>query len=270
MEPYPKYIQIETTIMCNAKCAFCLHHLVTRRPVYMDESVFTKIVNETRGRNITYRPFLINEPFLDKRLPDFVRYIKEDSTARVELNTNAEVLTPEKSDAIIDAGLDLIKFSIDGFSQQTAGEARKVDYEKVRANTEYFLKRVRETGARLTIQVRMIDQPENEHEQDDYISFWSELGADTKITPRYTWAWDGDVQMVANPCEKVVEEMFFYVDGRATLCCWDANERAIIGDVHENKVSEIWTSEINHRYREWLAVGKREKIELCSKCNAYA
>jgi len=269
MKPFPKYMQIETTILCNASCEFCGHRFVKRRPVYMDERVFRKIVDETRGQGITYRPFLINEPFMDKRMPDLVRYIKEDPTAKVELNSNAEVLTHDKADAVIEAGIDLIKFSIDGFSQETAGKTRGINYEKTRDNALYFLKRVAEVGASVVSHVRMIEMPENRHEKEDFVKFWSEYATEAVITMQYTWAWDGEVEMARKPCRKVLEEMFFYVDGRATLCCWDAEERAVIGDVNEKTVSEIWTGETNRQYREWLAKGQREKIELCSKCDAY-
>jgi radical SAM protein with 4Fe4S-binding SPASM domain len=66
------------------------------------------------------------------------------------------------------------------------------------------------------------------------------------------------------------EEMFFYTDGRAVLCCWDIAGRAVIGDVNESSVLEIWNGEHRRRYAEYLARGEREKILLCSRCDAYA
>ena len=63
--------------------------------------------------------------------------------------------------------------------------------------------------------------------------------------------------------------MFFYVDGRATLCCWDTNERQIVGDVKTESVMEIWESEIMKECRNLLDQGKREEINLCSRCDAY-
>ncbi|MFH1223066.1 MAG: radical SAM protein, partial [Pseudomonadota bacterium] len=97
----PNYIQIETNIICNAKCDFCTQHKVTRRPITMEDSVWKKIIDDTRGRGITYRPFLLNEPFTDKRMLDICRYIKQDKTAKIEFNTNGALLTPEKTDELL-------------------------------------------------------------------------------------------------------------------------------------------------------------------------
>ena len=63
--------------------------------------------------------------------------------------------------------------------------------------------------------------------------------------------------------------MFFYVDGRATLCCWDSKERQIVGDISTQSVMEIWDSEIMKKCRNLLDQGKRDDINLCSRCDAY-
>ena len=63
--------------------------------------------------------------------------------------------------------------------------------------------------------------------------------------------------------------MFFYVNGKATICCWDSSERAVIGDVMKRSVLDIWNGEINRRYRALLAEGRRDEILLCSRCEAY-
>jgi hypothetical protein len=71
------------------------------------------------------------------------------------------------------------------------------------------------------------------------------------------------------PCLKIADEMFFYVNGEATLCCWDSKGRAIIGDVKTQRVLDIWNGEVMRHHRELLDAGKRDQIELCSRCDAY-
>ena len=46
---HPEYIQIETTIVCNASCTFCPHKTLTRRPRRMKDEVWKKIIDDTRG-----------------------------------------------------------------------------------------------------------------------------------------------------------------------------------------------------------------------------
>jgi radical SAM protein with 4Fe4S-binding SPASM domain len=63
--------------------------------------------------------------------------------------------------------------------------------------------------------------------------------------------------------------MFFYSNGNATLCCWDVHERAVIGNVLQQGVLEIWNSYVSNQLRALLDDGRRDLINLCSRCNAY-
>lgn len=268
--PLPRYIQIETSIFCNASCPFCPTDNVTRTPKYMDEKIFKKIVDETQGQGIVYRPFLQNEPLTDKRLPDFIRYIKEDPTARVEINSNGELLTEEMGERLIESGIDLIRFSVDGMDQETYDIARPgVDYQKLEKRLIRFSEMNRQAGSPIKLIIRMIDMDINRDQQERFRSFWSEYMDQVEIVPLYTWPWDGQIEPVLKPCLKIVEELFFNTAGDAVLCCWDHKFIAPLGNAAERTVQDIWLGEPNRTYRQLLAAGRRDKIHLCSKCNAY-
>jgi sulfatase maturation enzyme AslB (radical SAM superfamily) len=266
----PRFIQIETIIGCDAKCPFCPQRKIDRKPVIMPDTTWRKIVDDTRGLGITYRPFLQNEALIDKRLPSIVSYIKEDPTARAELNTNGNLLTERMSRELIDAGIDLIRFSIDAFSPETYAECRVgLDYENVIRNINRFIEIVGNGSRHVTSEVRMIDMDINKQEQKPFIDFWSERADRALIVPLYNWPWDEGVEMVRKPCIKMREEMFFYTDGRAVLCCWDIAGRAVIGDVTNESVLDIWNGEVRRRHADYLSRGERDKITLCSRCDAY-
>lgn len=232
--------------------------------------MWQKIVDETRGLGITYRPFLINEPLADHRLGDIMRYIRRDPTARIELNSNGELLKEERAREILDAGLDIIRFSIDGFSEETFSRSRVgLDYNLTVERVRRFIEMARAAGSTAHIEVRMIDMDYNRHEQDAFVEFWTNAGAIAIITDLYVWPWEPEVRPVRLPCKKVLKEMFFFVNGKATLCCWDSHERGVVGDVTRQHVLDIWNSELNRRYRDVLAQGRREDLLLCSNCEAY-
>ena len=270
MPPHPDYIQIETTIACNAECPFCPHHLLTRRPKRMLDEVWMKIVDETRALGITYRPFMVNEPLADSRLCDIMRYIRKDPTAKIELNTNGELMKEVLAREIIDIGIDGIRFSIDGLSRETFAKSRVgVDFDLTVERTLAFIALAKTRSCADRIEVRMIGTVDNAHEHRDYVDFWTNAGARAVITEMYHWPWDPGVEPVQLPCKKVLREMFFFVNGKATLCCWDTHERGVIGDVTREHVLEIWKGEVNRRYRALLEQGRRRDILLCSKCDAY-
>ena len=267
---FPKYIQIETTTLCNGNCKFCLQSQVNRQPKFMEESVFEKIIYESRGKSIVYRPFLQNEPFCERRIVDFIKFIKEDKTASVELNTNGALLNEELSENVIKAGLDLIKFSVDGFSEESYKKSgRGFNYGKVKKNVLEFIKLRNKINPGLKIYVRMIDLDENKHEQEDYLKFWGKYVNFAQIVPLYSWPWTGQTDCYPKPCPKIREEMFFCTNGNAVLCCWDYAERGVIGYVKEQTLEEIWQGEKNRKYRELLDEGRRSEILLCSRCDGY-
>ena len=266
----PRFIQIETIIGCDAKCPFCPQRKIKRKPVIMPDATWRKIVDDTRGLGITYRPFLQNEALIDKRLPSIISYIKEDPTARAEINTNGNLLSERMSRELIDAGIDLVRFSIDAFSPETYARCRiGLDYENVVRNINHFIEIVEGGDRHVASEVRMIDMDINRHEQKPFVDYWSEKADRALIVPLYSWPWDDGVEIVHKPCIKMREEMFFYTDGRAVLCCWDIAGRAVIGDVTKESVLDIWNSEVRRRYADHLSRGERDKITLCSRCDAY-
>lgn len=271
----PRYIQMETVTKCNAKCPFCPQNEIVRDPARMPDEMWKKIVDDTRGWGLTYRPFLTNEPFVDNRQAEIVRYIKEnDPTARVEFNTNAELMTEKLATELLEAGVDIMRFSIDGFSPETYEPSRVgIAYNKVLERTTRFLELWDQGGYRDKVftELRMIEVPENAHEVAAYREYWAPKCTEVLITQMYQWPWTGQKRedVVLKPCLKILDEMFFYTDGNATVCCWDVHERAVIGNVMEQSVQEIWEGYAANCIRGLLDDGRRDLITLCSRCNAY-
>ena len=266
----PKYIQIETTILCDATCWFCPQRYATRQPNFMEDWVWKKIIDETRGMSIIYRPFILNEPFIDKRMGEIVEYIKQDQTAEVEFHTNGQPMTSKMSDIMIDLDIDVIRFSVDGYYRKTFNEARGISYDKVYENVKYFLDEVNRLGKDIKTEVRMIKLPNTEKEQVKFKEYWEQYNpTEINFTDLYRYPWEGQEKSIKKPCLKIIDEMFFYVDGRATLCCWDSKERQIVGDIKSESVMKIWEGEIINKCRKLLEEGKREEINLCSRCDAY-
>jgi len=266
----PLYIEIETTIMCNATCWFCPQKNTLRQPKYMEEWVWKKIIDDTRGIGAIYRPFLLNEPFADKRMTSVVEYIKQDPTAKVEFNTNGSMLTPKVTDKLLDIGVDVMRFSIDGLYKETFDESRGISYDKVYKHVAYFLEQVQLRKAPVQTEVRMIKLPNTEQEQKEFKSYWEKHKPDDIVfTDLYSYPWENQTSSTQLPCLKTEKELFFYVDGTATLCCWDSEGRQIIGDVKKENALDIWNGQEMKRCRDLLDAGNREALELCSRCDAY-
>lgn len=273
--PAPRFVQLETVTTCNARCPFCPQHEVRRDPPLMPDATWRRILDQTRGLGITYRPFLTNEPFVDRRQPEIVGYLRaHDPTARVEYNTNGALLTEELGRRLLDLGVEIVRFSIDGFSAESYGRSRVgIDYGRVLSRVTRFLELWDRGGyrQRTHTEVRIIRLPENEPELDAFRTYWAPRCSEVVVTDLYRWPWTGQQpeEAVLRPCLKVLDEMFFYADGKATLCCWDVLGRAVIGDVAREPVLAIWEGHAVRHLRALLEDGRRDLIHLCSRCDAY-
>lgn len=267
---FPKIIQIETNLVCNSHCVFCPHNEMQREPRYMDDAVWKKIVDESRNRGVIYRPFMVNEPLTEKRMPQIINYIKQDSTAKVELNSNGNYPPNADIKAILNQGLDFIRFSIDGFREETFKKSgRGGNFKKIVENVLRFVEERERQNSTCYIEVRMIDMNVTENEKHEFIDFWNKNADKGTVTSLYEWPWSGQTEPFAAPCPKIREEMYFMTNGNAVLCCWDAFGRGVVGNIKEQTVEEIWLSETNQKYRSWLNNGERDKILLCSRCDAF-
>ncbi len=272
----PRYIQLETVTKCNAACPFCPQNELDRGVPKMPDATWRAVVDQTRGWGVTYRPFLTNEPLVDVRQPEITAYIKQhDPTAKVEYNSNGELLTEKTGRALLAAGVDILRFSIDGLSRATYEPSRVgVSFDRVYERVPRFLEIWRAEGheARgVFTEVRMIEMPENRHEIAAYKEFWGPRCSEVVITQLYQWPWTGQTaaDVVRKPCLKILDELFVYANGNVTICCWDVHERAVIGNVHEQTIAEIWTGHAANHLRALLDDGRRDLIHLCSRCNAY-
>ncbi len=81
----------------------------------------------------------LGEPLLNKELPRMVRYLKDRGTY-VLFNSNGIALTPAKGQALIDAGLDEYRLSMDGSTRETYAAVRGVDaFDKIWRNVKAFI-----------------------------------------------------------------------------------------------------------------------------------
>jgi len=143
----PLYLNIEPTNACNLKCHTCSID-GTRKRGFMDLDLFRKIVDQAPKAGVyEVALFLGGEPLLHKDLPYMVKYVvSKGLDARIY--TNACMLTREKSEALLDAGLSFLGISFDGDNKEDYEKMRVgANYEKVLENVLTFLRLKKKKGA---------------------------------------------------------------------------------------------------------------------------
>lgn len=144
----PRSIYIEPTSRCNEFCQQCPRTLLSReddRDLTFDN--FCYIVDQfpVLDRVVLHG---LGEPLLNKELPRMIRYLKERGTY-VLFNSNGIALTLKKGQALIDAGLDEYRLSMDGSTRETYAHVRGVDaFDKIWRNVRAFITLQKEQDAR--------------------------------------------------------------------------------------------------------------------------
>lgn len=83
----------------------------------------------------------LGEPLLHRNIAEMIACAKEANIAEsVDSVTNGALLTPELSDALIEAGLDRLRISANGLSAEdfARNTDAKVDFERYVEQIEYF------------------------------------------------------------------------------------------------------------------------------------
>jgi MoaA/NifB/PqqE/SkfB family radical SAM enzyme len=123
----PVCLYLETTNRCNLLCTTCPRtYEELEPPADMSWALFTKIVDQipTIERAVLHG---VGEPMLVRNLPRMVRYLKDRGTY-VLFNTNGTVLNVKNGRALIEAGLDELRVSLDAASAKSYRAIRGKDY----------------------------------------------------------------------------------------------------------------------------------------------
>ena len=123
----PVCLYLETTNRCNLLCTTCPRtYEELEPPADMSWELFTSIVDQLPDlqRAVLHG---VGEPMLVRNLPRMVRYLK-DRGVYVLFNTNGTVLTEKSGRAMIAAGLDELRVSLDASNAATYRQVRGKDY----------------------------------------------------------------------------------------------------------------------------------------------
>ncbi|GCF10263.1 radical SAM protein [Dictyobacter arantiisoli] len=140
VDTLPRSIYIEPTSRCNEFCQQCPRTLLSREDDR--DLTFENFLSIVEQFPVLERVVLhgLGEPLLNKDLPRMVRYLKDRGTY-VLFNSNGIALTEARGQALIDAGLDEYRLSMDGSTRETYAQVRGVDaFDKIWRNVGAFIK----------------------------------------------------------------------------------------------------------------------------------
>lgn len=286
---FPRCIEIQTTNICNARCGACPYAETTglERKQRMDDTLFERIIaecSEHQGEIERLIPYLNNEPFADPSILDRLRLIRDRVSAHVELSTNASLLTPERSRALLEEDLvHTLRISMFG-SDEVTYERRmhRLRWHRTFPNVEALLRTRRELQRedRVDVEMIMVGTPDlTAEEVAQARSLWNPLGAKVRIFGYLDRAANNGQARNLLPahqgwgrlrgCElnRPFERMAIRVDGACVLCSQDWRAHTVLGNVTDQTLAEIWRSTAYSRVRRDVSgEGVAPADSLCRRC----
>lgn len=280
---FPRYLEIETVNVCNARCPMCTIEDWERGSKPMTDALFKKVADEVIAhapevkRVSLYRD---GEPLIDRKLPGRVATLKDGGIQNVAISTNVSLLNEERSRALLEAGLDIVIMSIDSLQKDVFEQIRvRLNFEQVLENALRFIELRNQIRPETTVWVRMIRQQSNFGEWPDYQRYWSSrLSAHDRVYYHHIFNWGGQLkgfQSIAPsyepalPCVALWSLLVVFCNGDVPLCNVDYNNKYPLGNVATRSIAELWRSKLANERRELHLSGQKGCINLCADCNVW-
>ena len=261
-------IQIETQHGCNYKCVCCPNKYVMPFFDKMSESLFKKIIDELGTMDFSGRisPYFFNEPTLDLRLPEFIKYIKKTvPRAIVKFNTNASVLRGKVAQDIVDAGLDAIEVSVYTVRPEEYQilHGTKVPFEEVKENIINFRKIFKGS-----ISVYVVGGLGTSSRQD----MEDALGIPVGVAPRINRGGniEGGTPLKRDSCKEPYLQMYIDHTGKAVACCMDFYSTVVLGDCNNQTLKDIWYGDAYNNIRNIFKENPENIPDICKKCDYHS
>jgi MoaA/NifB/PqqE/SkfB family radical SAM enzyme len=248
----------------------------------MPDDIYQAILQQCQGRAELESVTLSfqNEPLMDPRLDARILAARDYlPNVNIGIVTNASLLRGKRLQRLMDAPPDFIKMSVSSIDQDEY-EAAMVglrhsnvmkniltvrDWAEERdgkphliincvypiAGTRRSLREIKDFWRSRRLQLHVI----NLENRGGFFS--AEQMNIMTSSPRHARDW----------CKRPEEQLSVWPNGDVALCCADWTKSAIVGNVLESSLAEIWDGAPIRRYRAALRGGRGDTVSPCNTCN---
>jgi MoaA/NifB/PqqE/SkfB family radical SAM enzyme len=292
---FPLTIHIQTKSLCNGNCVFCPYPYVHKQLEQgtMARETFEKIVDELVFTK--YHPHLLfelhNEPLLDERIFDLIRYVKTRIPGiETSLVTNGQLLDKFSLLEIKESGIDRIVVSLNAYSRELYHEiSGGLDFNRIINNIPVLIS---DESLKQKTVISFVLTQDNIKEVFPALRHWNNLGVKTRTVDLFNRA--GSVTNYASLklnnkntklslpnkigkylIARIIDvtgcfDPFYHINilfnGDAILCCDDWNRANIVGNIRDKSIKEVWNSPLLNEARRLIIQKKYDQIASCKNC----
>jgi hypothetical protein len=270
----PFLVSIETFMKCNAACEFCPYPTSDRHGQVLEEELVYRIIDQIAASSgelpIQFSFCRVNEPFLDKRLPDFMAHVKNSMrAAKINHFSNGTTLTDKIVNSVIDLGnTEYFRISFNDHRPTNYYQTMKLDFER----TYKKVRRLhdRRAAGEFDFTVFMGRVGDGTSADLEFIE-WSKREFPLfipSVFPRFDWMGRTFAIPFETPTTRCSQwfQLNFLANGKEAFCCIDDSGRFGTGDIRTQTALEIYNSEPRRRAR---LARSRKDVSICANCNAW-
>lgn len=308
----PLFVSVEPAAVCQLRCPECpvgqrptpnkIQRTATGSPIeqssspikgrertpFMSMEVFRRVLGEVKEYAHTMQFYFQGEPLLNKNLAQMVAEAHEAGLYTI-VSTNAQAMTRELAEELVQAGLSRIIVSMDGLTQTTYGTYRVGgDVEKAKAALRYLKEAVshQQSVIRCQIELQCLRLKTNEEEWKELKRQYKAMGADRlslKTAQLYDYEHGHDLmpsdarysryekgadglyhrKKRTRGCLRVWSGVVVTTTGEVLPCCYDKGHAYSYGNVKDAPVAELFRNEKALAFRR-AAIEEQPKI--CQEC----
>lgn len=277
----PLALAVESYAGCGLRCPECPAGSANlgRSPGPMDADLFRKIIDETYPSSFYLAFHFLGEPFLNKDLLSMIHQANSRSLY-TEVHTNGQNMAEVDLNLLLESGLNRLRFSVDGASQQSYETYRSGgELEKIITATREIRKRRSKTGRRKPFIIwQCILFRHNVDERAALKQLAKQCGADA-VDFKTAWVSDPEKDNPLIPrskklnryarkarrksCWKPWHSAVVSREGKMLSCCYDKDLEVIGGDLSVQGLKQIWHSGTYNNLRQRAF---RREFSFCKNC----
>jgi len=266
---FPLHIDLESTSACNLRCSFCWAETMRDDGGFLKREIAVKIFEEGSLHGLSAVKFnLRGEPLLHPELHTLVHDSKQSGLVDVFFNTNGLLLTEEKSIQLIEAGLDRLTISCEGYNEESYRKYRDgASFDTLVNNVKTLqkMKKYFETN-KPQVRVQAVLLPEIIPLLDKYKSFWETIADEVSCREYQDLDSIEDIVVSSWVCPFVFQRISVLWDGTVLPCDRDLKVENPLGNVKDVSIHKIWTGDFMNKMRQSHIVGRSHEVDICRRC----
>ena len=290
--PGPLTIYLEPTNICNFKCVYCPESFDNYKEVVgghfqLSLDDFKAIAKQIKDLATvkTLNFYMMGEPFVNKQLTQFISIAKSEAIAeKVIVTSNGTLVKPHLYQTICDSRLDYLRISIYGGNEGSHAKNTQSSFHLSQIKDNILgLKRFRDAGARYRpfIYIKMIESACADDNRQ-FKEMFSEAGDEVFIEPVMNWNDPAEGNLSGEAKDTLLSRRYFsarkevcpfpfytlviHSDLKVSVCCVDWNKQTVVGDLHNESLTDIWKGEALRTFQLRHVQRRRHELAGCKTC----